>query len=104
MSNKIQGYGQPAVPTAGTRTNPAEGVTRSDGKPVEPVSQTRDSVSVSDSALLMQRLEEAIANAPAEDVSRIEQIRQAIVRGEYQIDSQRIADKMLKLERDLVGR
>jgi negative regulator of flagellin synthesis FlgM len=105
MSNKIQGYGQPTLPAGKeTRTNPVEGVARADGKPVEPVAPARDSVSVSDSALLMQRLEEAVSKASPTDVERIQQIKQSLANGEYTIDPQRIADKILKLERDLAGR
>lgn len=104
MSNKIQGYGQPTVPTGKeTRTTPVEGIARAD-KPVEPVTQSRDSVSVSDSALLMQRLEEVVAKASPTDVERIQQIKTAIANGEYQVDSQRVADKILRFERDLAGR
>ncbi len=105
MSNKIQGYGQPALPSSsGTRTTPAEGVARGDGKAVEPVAPTRDSVSVSDSALLMQRLEKAIGKASPSDVEQVQKIKDALARGEYNIDAQRIADKILEFERDLAGR
>jgi negative regulator of flagellin synthesis FlgM len=106
MSNKIQGYGQPALPaTSGnSRTSSADGVARGDAKPVEAVTPGRDSVSVSDSALLMQRLGEAVANAPATDMSRVDQIRQSLANGEYSVDAQRVADKILKFERDLAGR
>ena len=60
MSNKIQGYGQPAMPaTSGsTWTTSTEAVNRGDAKPVEAVTPGRDSVSVSDSAVLLQKLEE----------------------------------------------
>jgi negative regulator of flagellin synthesis FlgM len=52
----------------------------------------------------MQRLEEAVAKAPATDVNQVEQIKQALARGEYSVDTQRVADKILKFERDLAGR
>jgi negative regulator of flagellin synthesis FlgM len=106
MSNKIQGYGQPAMPaTSGsTRTTSTEAVNRGDAKPVEAVTPGRDSVSVSDSAVLLQKLEEAVTNAPATDSGRVEQIKQALANGEYSVDAQRVADKILKFERDLAGR
>lgn len=104
MTSKITGYGQPAVPTGKeTRTTAVDGATRAD-KPVEPVAPARDSVSVSDSALLLQKLEEVVAKASPTDVERIQQIKSALANGEYHIDPQRVADKILKFERDLAGR
>lgn len=104
MTTKITGYGQPAAPTGKeTRTSAVEGVNRAD-KPVEPVSPARDSVSVSDSALLLQKLEEVVAKASPTDVERIQQIKTAIANGEYTVDAQRVADKILRFERDLAGR
>jgi negative regulator of flagellin synthesis FlgM len=89
------------VPAAqGNRSNPVEGVARGDGKPVEPVTQTRDTVSVSDSALLMQRLEEAVAKSPTGRADHVQQIKDALARNEYSVDAQRVADKLLQFERE----
>ena len=105
MSNKIQGYGQPQLPAA--RSNPSsstDGVARSETKPVEPVTPAQDSVSVSDSALLLKRLEEAVAKAPTESVDHVQRIKDALAHNEYVIDAQRVADKLLKFERELNGK
>jgi negative regulator of flagellin synthesis FlgM len=105
MSNKIEGYGQPLLPgVSGTRGSaPTDSVARSDGKPVEPVSPARDSVSVSDSALLLQRLEETVAKTPVSDVNHVQQIKNALAHNAYVVNAQRVADKMLQFERALGG-
>ena len=42
-----------------------------------------------------------LSSSPDADQGRIEAIRQAIADGSYEIDAQRIADKLLKLEDQL---
>src|SRR5215510_10847681 len=105
MSNKIHGYGQPQVPvTRGSHGSPAEPVARTDDKPVEAVTPARDAVSLTESALLMRKLEEAVKGASNTDATHVQRVREALGRNEYVVDAQRVADKMLKLERDLAGK
>lgn len=105
MSNKIHGYGQPQLPTAReSRVTPAEGIAQGDAKPVTPVAPARDSVSVSDTALLLQKLEESVAHTSPVNMDRVQHIKDALSRNEYQIDTQRVADKLLKAERELTER
>lgn len=104
MSNKIHGYGQPQLPvTRGSHGTTAE-VTRADGKPVEPVAPARDAVSLTDTALLMRKLEEAVGKAPAVDSAHVARLREAIARNEYVVDAQRVADKLIRHERELAGK
>ncbi len=105
MSNKIHGYGQPQPPvTRGSHGTTAPDVTRADGKPVEPVAPARDAVSLTDTALLMRKLEEAVAKASAVDAAHVAQVKEKIARNEYVVDSQRVADKMIHQERELGGK
>ncbi|MDH5784969.1 MAG: flagellar biosynthesis anti-sigma factor FlgM [Chromatiales bacterium] len=60
-----------------------------------------DSVSLTDTAAHLQKLENTIAALPVVDSQRVEEIRNAITNGEYQIDAANIADKLINLDTDL---
>jgi len=105
MSNKINGYGQPQLPVAKSNQGSASAeIARADGKPVEAVARARDAVSLTDAARLLGKLEDAVKQAPVADASHVSRIRDAIARNEYVIDAQRVADKIIKHERELVGK
>ncbi len=63
-------------------------------------SQT-DAVSISSRAADLQSLETSIRQLPEVDVSRVNALREQISAGNYVVDSQRVADKILAFERDL---
>ena len=62
------------------------------------VSSTTDSVSLTDTAARLQKLENTIASLPVVDAQRVEDIRGAIANGEYQIDAAGIAEKMMSFD------
>jgi negative regulator of flagellin synthesis FlgM len=66
-------------------------------------STTMDSVSLTDTAARMQKLENTIAELPVVDTQRVEEIRNAIANGEYEINAENIAEKMLGLDAALNG-
>jgi negative regulator of flagellin synthesis FlgM len=61
-----------------------------------------ETVSLTDTASRLQRLSSEIESQPVVDSERVEGIRQAIENGSYEIDAERIARKMVDLERELV--
>lgn len=61
-------------------------------------SSTLDTVSLTDTAALLQRMETTIANASVVDTQRVEDIRKAIANGSFEINTTRVAEKMLSLE------
>ena len=63
--------------------------------------QSGDTLTLTNSARSLQKIEEAIAKAPVVDAGKVAAVRQAISSGTYQIDAGRIADKILKFERGL---
>jgi negative regulator of flagellin synthesis FlgM len=63
--------------------------------------QTGDTVTLTDSARSLQKIEEAVAKAPVVNTSKVAAVKQAINSGTYQIDAGRVADKMLQFERGL---
>ena len=59
---------------------------------------TTDSVSLTDTAARLRKLEGALADLPEVDNERVASVRQAIANGSYQVDAKRIADKLLNFE------
>ena len=64
---------------------------------------TVDSVSLTDTAARLQRLETTIAELPVVDTQRVEDIRSAIANGEYEVDAANIAEKMLSFDAEMNG-
>ncbi|HDZ09160.1 flagellar biosynthesis anti-sigma factor FlgM [Pseudohongiella sp.] len=60
-----------------------------------------DAVSISSRATDLQSLETSIKQLPDTDASRVSALREQINAGNYSVDSQRVADKMLAFERSL---
>ncbi len=107
MTSKIDGYG--TRPTVVSGSAPGNGPARASQsekpqseKPKEAASG--DSVRLTDDALRLQRLEQAVAEAPVADAGRVDSIRQAIASGEYRVDPERLATKIIEAERALAGR
>lgn len=103
MANKIDGVNQGQV-QAGQRSGNAKvdrvdaplPVGKSDAKP-----ESRDTVHLTDSARKLQEMEKALAEAPVVDSKRVDAIKQALASGTYEIDAERIAEKLLQMEKDL---
>ena len=97
MSNKIESYGPqaPAAPLRPRATAPA--AAPGTGSPVGAIAPA-DSVRLTDDAVMLAELREHLAAAPAVDGKRVAETRLALAEGRYQIDAQRIADKLLHLE------
>ncbi|MDJ0813873.1 MAG: flagellar biosynthesis anti-sigma factor FlgM [Woeseiaceae bacterium] len=60
-----------------------------------------DTVNLTSSAKLLERLEKTLATLPTVDESRVAEVKSAIENGDYEIDSGAIADAMLRFERSL---
>lgn len=60
-----------------------------------------DAVSISSRAADLQSLETSIRQLPDTDASRVNALREQINAGEYVVDSQRVADRILAFERSL---
>ena len=83
-----------------------------------PVSRTRDStaegrkaettgaasnIDVSDTARMLAALEGKVASVPVVSEAGVEAVRRALDEGRYHVDAQRVADKMLRFEGDLLA-
>jgi negative regulator of flagellin synthesis FlgM len=62
-----------------------------------------DSVNITDSARRLFALAQAVHDAPEVDAQRIAALQQAVGNGQYAINPNRIADRLLQMERDLVA-
>jgi len=59
----------------------------------------QDTVSLTDTAARMRSLENTVSTMPVVDSQRVAEIKQAIMEGTYEINPERIAEKMLDMER-----
>ncbi len=90
MINKISGASVPGAQqntTSDRATNPREAR-----------APERDALTLTDSAMRLREIEQGLNEAPVEDVKRVEQIRQSIGDGTYQVDAQRVAERLLEFE------
>lgn len=65
------------------------------GKPAP----SSDTVNLTSSAQLLARLDKTLETLPAVNAERVAEIRTAIESGDYEIDSDAIADAMIRLDR-----
>lgn len=102
MSNKIDGPGPgalPPVPGAKQSEGPARVVgTQANERSARPEDSAR--VEVTDKALRMRRLEAAIMSLPDVDENRVDAIKAKLERGDFTINKESIADKLLAMEKD----
>ena len=61
-------------------------------------SSTTDTVSLSDNAVQLDRLGNGLASSPVVDAKRVEQVKQAIENGNYEVDPARVAEKLMQFE------
>ena len=60
-----------------------------------------DHVTLTGSALTLQKLSEAVAGAPVVNAEKVAAVKQSVQSGSYQVDAGRVADKLLNFERGL---
>lgn len=61
-------------------------------------------MTLTEGALRLQKLAQAVADAPASDTNRIANVKESVARGEYRVNTERVAARILQTERELVGR
>jgi negative regulator of flagellin synthesis FlgM len=80
--------------SGGSKLKPTPGVESSAGGKTT-AQAAGDNVSLSQEAQVLGRVEQAMKNSPEVDEAKVSAIRQAIAEGRYQINSERIAERML---------
>ncbi len=71
------------------------------GKDGDARQQVSDTVALTSSAKLLERLDKTLAELSAVDTTRIEAVRNAIENGDYKVDAEKIAEAMLRFDREL---
>lgn len=66
-------------------------------------SQTSQNVHISKEARQLTQLEEKVRNQSKANSQKFETIKQAVNQGNYQVDSQKVADKLLDIENQIFG-
>jgi negative regulator of flagellin synthesis FlgM len=103
VSNKISGYpaAEPVAPLKGSNSSVVADKSQGEASAPAAASQTGDHVTLTDSARSLQKIEEAVAKTPVVNAAKVAAVKQAVNGGTYQVDSGRVADKMLQFERGL---
>ncbi len=65
---------------------------------VQAPSSKGDTVQLSNAAQTLQNVEKKLANTPDVDSERVERLKQEIESGSYQINAERVAEKMLNFD------
>jgi negative regulator of flagellin synthesis FlgM len=100
VTNKIGGYGNRPVQTGAGKTVARErdasaSQSAEAGKAATPVS-------ITDQARQLAALERAVQDAPVVNDARVAAVRTAIEEGRYEVSPERIADKLLRMEQELL--
>jgi negative regulator of flagellin synthesis FlgM len=107
MTNEINGLpGSRPVETGnakGTKGPTATARPASGGSaPASGSATPTDTLKLTDTAARLQRLEAVVADMPAVDQQRVDALRREVASGAYKTDPERVANKLLTLERELV--
>jgi negative regulator of flagellin synthesis FlgM len=102
MANKISGIdGRPVQVGGGAPVSRARDAT-SEGRKTD-ATGTVSNIDVSDTARTLAALENHIGTLPVVNENRVDAVRRAMDEGRYHVDPQRVADKMLRFEVDLLA-
>jgi negative regulator of flagellin synthesis FlgM len=104
VTDKIGAYStaEPLAPVKGSNSSGVVVADKSQGEAsTANGSATGDTVTLTDSARSLHKIEEAVAKAPVVDAQKVAAVKQAISSGTYKIDAGRVAGKLLKYERGL---
>lgn len=98
VSNKINGLEpRPTRVTPGSGVRALAGAARGAGGERTPASD----VQLTGAARNLAAIEESLRAMPAVDELRVASVKQRLQDGSYEIDPQRVADRLLRLEEDL---
>ena len=99
MTSEINGLPPLHRQIAGTGNEPADNPA-AEKKSSESASG-HDQLSLTDTARQLQALQDQVKDMPTVDSQRVDAIKAAIADGSYQVDANRIAEKMISMERSL---
>jgi negative regulator of flagellin synthesis FlgM len=103
MANKISGIDGRPVQVGGSAPTSRVRDAASEGKKAADTQGVASNIDVSDNARTLAALESHIGTLPVVNESRVDAVRRAMDEGRYHIDPQRVADKMMRFEVDLLA-
>jgi len=98
MSIEINGITNAKVPESVDDSKIRHPAEQSAGQQESGKSSTSDTVSISDNAAQLGKTDNSAVATPVVDTQRVEQIKQAISNGSFEIDPAKIADKLMQFE------
>ncbi len=102
MTEKVNGQGfRPTDMTGTTRRPDLSEASESTSSSKASATNTEDTVNVSRSSVLLSELEQVVSSLPVVDSARVDALKQAIASGTYEVDSSSVAERMMRLEREL---
>ena len=102
MVDKINGYGRTELPASSRsggvkRAEQGESARSAGGEE----STRTDEVALTDTAVRLKRIEASLAEQPEVDQARVDALRERVESGDYKVDGQEIARKLVQLEQEL---
>jgi negative regulator of flagellin synthesis FlgM len=104
VTDKISSYStaEPIAPVKGSNSSVVADKPQGEASAASaPTAQASDTVTLTNSARTLQKIEEAVAKAPVVNAAKVAALKHAVHSGTYQIDAGRVADKLLQFERGL---
>jgi negative regulator of flagellin synthesis FlgM len=109
VSNRISGYkASDQLTTVKGSNSGAQAVDKTQGAAASASSSsavssssTADQVTLTGSAITLQKLGEAVANAPVVNTQKVATVKTSVQNGTYKVDAGRVADKILQFESGL---
>ena len=103
MTDKITSQGRNNLDITQTRARAVDAPRKSEsGAQGKRADAPQDAVELTDTATNLKRIEAQLAGTPEVDQSRVDELRQQVDDGSYEVDHEQIAQKMLRLDQDLV--
>ena len=107
MSNRIDPMDQAMLGKIDNKVGDAKATSNVDGAADKgreqdaAATRTSDTVELTSSARLLQRLDKTLTETQEIDVARVEAVKTAIANGDYQVDAGKIADAILRSDGSL---
>ena len=102
MTNKIGGYGNRPVQTGADKTVARERDAGASASKSAESGKAATPVRITDQARQLAALERAVHDTPVVNDARVAAVRTALEEGRYEVSPERIADKLLRMEQELL--
>lgn len=98
MAIDINGITHSKVPASTDDSQLKQSVEQTSTQQEAGKSSTADTVSLSENAVQLGKLDNNAISTPVVDTQRVEQVKQAIKDGTYDVDPAKVADKLMQFE------